>query len=153
MGLRGDNGAAGRDPAASTELHRTRFGAYFPRVFAFAHSLTADEIAAKEAAIEAFSRALGGRTGASEEEFAVQLFTEVRDRCRRIRPAENSSDELNSRERELLALVFDARLNGEAIRKLMQTTKQAISATLLAALRKVRAGVSPATAESSLRVA
>src|SRR2546427_8185025 len=120
MGLRGENGTSSRDSTTGTELHRARFGAYFPRVFAFAHSLTADETAAKEAAIEAFSRALGGRTDTSEEEFAVQLFTEVRDRCRRIRPAENSSDELNSRERELLARVFDARLSGKAIRKLIQ---------------------------------
>jgi len=60
---------------------------------------------------------------------------------------------LNGTERELLALVFDARLSRAVIRKLLQTTEQAISATLIGALRKVRAGVSPATADRSIRMA
>ncbi len=153
MGLRGENGASRRDPAAGTELHRARFGAYFPRVFAFGHSLTADETAANEAAVEAFSRAFAQRGDLTEEEFVVLLFTSMRDHCQRIPSAGKRSDELNGRERELLALVFDARLNRELIRKLMQTTEQAISATLLGALRKVRSGVSPAIADRALRTA
>jgi len=153
MGLSGENGASWRDPAAATEFHRTRFGAYFPRVFAFAHSLTTDETAAKEAAVEAFSRAFAQRGDLTEEEFVVLLFAGVRDHCRTTRPARNSGDELNGTERELLALVFDARLSRAVIRKLLQTTEQAISATLIGALRKVRAGVSPATADRSIRMA
>ena len=153
MGFRGENGASRRDPAASTELQRTRFGAYFPRVFAFAHSLTANETVAKEAAVEAFCRAFAQPADVSEEEFAVRLFTGVRDHCRQVRPAGNSSDELNGRERELLALVFDARLDRELIRRLMQTTEQAISTTLLEALRKIRTGVSAAGARGSLPLA
>jgi hypothetical protein len=122
-------------------------------VFAFGHSLTADETAANEAAVEAFSRAFAQRGDLTEEEFVVLLFSSMRDHCQRIPPAGQRSDELNGRERELLALVFDARLNRELIPKLMQTTEQAISATLLGALRKVRSGVSPATADRSLRTA
>jgi hypothetical protein len=151
MGLRGENGST-RDPAGRIELHRTRFGAYFPRVFAFAHSLTADEMTAKEAAVEAFGRAFTQHTYVSEEEFAIGLFADVRDHCRAIRSPVTASNELNRRERELLALVFDARLNRELIRRLMQTTEQAISTTLLGALRKIRAGGSSA-AEGSLRTA
>ena len=153
MGLGGENGASRRDPFAGTELYRTRFGEYFPRAFAFAHSLTTDETAAKEAAVEAFSRAFAQRGDLTEEEFVVVLFAGVRDHCRTIRPAGKSGDELNRTERELLALVFDARLNRRLIRKLMQTTEQAISATLIGALRKVRAGVSPSTADRFLRMA
>jgi len=122
-------------------------------VFAFGHSLTADETAANEAAVEAFSRAFAQRGDLTEEEFVVLLFTSMRDHCQRIPSAGKRSDELNGRERELLALVFDARLNRELIRKLMQTTEQAISATLLGALRKVRSGVSPAIADRALRTA
>jgi len=153
MGSRGENGASRRDPTADTELHRTRFGAYFPRVFAFAHSVTADETAAKEAAIEAFGRAFAQRVEVSDEDFAVRLFAGVRDHCRTIRSAAPASDALNSGERELLALVFDARLNREVIRRLLQTTEQAVSTMLLGALRKSRAGVSPAAADNSLRTA
>ena len=153
MGFRSENGATTRDSVASTKLQRTRFGDYFPRVFAFAHSLTADRSAATEAAIEAFSSALSGRGDVSDEEFAVLLFAHARDSCRRIRPSGSSSDALNTRERELLALVFDARLNREAIRKLMQTTEQAMSAILLGALRKVRAEVSPAAPDGLSRIA
>jgi DNA-directed RNA polymerase specialized sigma24 family protein len=153
MGLRRENGASRRDPVARHELHRTRFGAYFPRVFAFGHSLTADETAAKEAAVEAFSRAFAQRGDFTEEEFVLLLFSSVRDYCRGILPERRFSDDLDGRERELLALVFDARLNRELIRKLLRSTEHAISAILIAALRKVGAGVSPATADRSLRTA
>jgi hypothetical protein len=153
MGQGAENGASGSDTGAGTELQRTRFGAYFPRVFAFAHSLTADETTAKEAAVEAFGRAFAQRSDLSEEEFAVRLFAGARDHCRTIQNATGTSDELNTRERELLGLMFDARLNRELIRRLMQTTEQAVSETLLRALRKIRARVSPAAAGDSLRIA
>ena len=153
MGLRGENGTSSRDSTTGSELHRTRFGAYFPRVFAFAHSLTSDETAAKEAAVEAFGRVFAQRGDLTEEEFVVLLFASVRDHCRATRSTGKSSDELNRTERELLALLFDARLNRAVIRKLMQTTEQAISVTLLGALRKIRSELSPATADRSSRIA
>ncbi len=153
MGVGDENDASRRDRVAGTELHRTRFGAYFPRVFAFAHSLTIDETTAKDAAVEAFSRAFAPRGDLTEEEFIVLLFAGVRDHCRRILPPRQHPDDLNSSERELLALVFDARLNRAVIRKLMQTTEQAILTTLIGALRKVRGGAPSPTADRSLRMA
>jgi hypothetical protein len=139
MGFRSDNGADDRCPVAGTELQRARFGAYFPRVFACAHSLTADETAAREASVEAFSLAFAAPDDLGEDDFTLLLFAAVRDLCRG--------------ERELLAFVFDARLSRETIRKLMQTTEQAISSTLLAALRKVQSGMSPAAADPSMLTA
>jgi hypothetical protein len=152
MGSRSDNGANGHGPVAGTELQRARFGAYFPRAFACAHSLTADETAAREAAVEAFSRAFTGPDDLGEDDFIVLLFAAVRDLCRETRTFPVSSF-LDRGECEVLAFVFDARLSRETIRKLMQATEQAISSTLLAALRKVQAGMSPAGADASMRTA
>jgi hypothetical protein len=152
MGFRSDNGADDRSPVAGTELQRARFGAYFPRVFACAHSLTADETAAREASVEAFSLAFAAPDDLGEDDFTLLLFAAVRDLCRGARSFAVSSH-LDRGERELLAFVFDARLSRETIRKLMRTTEQAISSTLLAALRKVQSGMSPAAADPSMLTA
>ena len=152
MGSKSDNGAR-HEPVAATELQKARFGAYFPRVFACAHSLTADEAAAREAAVEAFSRAFSTPDDVGEDDFVVLLFASVRDLCRGVRGFVLTDDNLNRGERELLALVFDARLSREAIRRLMQTTEQAISSMLLAALRKVQAAMPSAAADPSVQTA
>jgi flagellar biosynthesis/type III secretory pathway protein FliH len=153
MGFGSDNGANGHDPVASSELKRARFGAYFPRVFACAHSLTADETAAREAAVEAFSHAFAGSDNLGEDEFAVVLFSAVRDQCRGVRSFAVDNENLDRSERELLALVFDARLNREVIRRVLQTTEQAISSALLAALRKVKAGMPSIAVDPSMQTA
>ena len=123
----------------STE--KTRFGAYFPRVFACALSLTGDEAAAKEVACEAFSQVLARSTYLTEDEFVVQLFATARDVARSSRIAESKSGSLTGREQELLAFVFDARLTHEEIRRLTRTTERALSAALLRALRKLQSGI------------
>jgi DNA-directed RNA polymerase specialized sigma24 family protein len=150
MGLMTKNGNQGT-PAAK-DLHRARFGAYFPRVFACAHSLTGDETTAREIVVEAFSRAFAS-PNLNDDEFSLLLFAATRDLCRAAQTSAKVSGRLNSRERELLAMVFDARLTRDEIRRLMDTTEQALASTLLQALRKLQSGARPATAKPSLRLA
>jgi DNA-directed RNA polymerase specialized sigma24 family protein len=152
MGLRTKNGNEGF-PAVAVDLQRVRFGAFFPRVFACAHSLTGDETTAREVVIEAFSRTFASPGDLTDDEFAIQLFATTRDLCRDAQTSASVNDRLNSRERELLALVFDARLSREEIRRLMDTTEQALSSILLRALRKLQTGRKFPTAKPSLRLA
>jgi len=152
MGLRTKNGNESF-PAVAVDLQRARFGAFFPRVFACAHSLTGDETTAREVVIEAFSRAFASPRDLTDDEFALLLFTTTRDRSRAAQTSPSTNDRLNSRERELLALVFDARLSREQIRRLMDTTEQALSSILLRALRKLQIGRKLPAAKPSLRLA
>ena len=152
MGLRTKNGN-GRAPGAAQDLHRARFGAFFPRVFACSHSLTGDETTAREVVVEAFSRAFANPGYLNDDEFALVLFATTRDLCRAAQTGPRVNDRLNSRERELLALVFDARLGREEIRRLMDTTEQALSSILLRALRKLQTGRNVPAAKPSLRLA
>jgi len=152
MGLRTKNGNESF-PAVAVDLQRARFGAFFPRVFACAHSLTGDETTAREVVIEAFSRAFASPGDLTDDEFALLLFTTTRDRSRAAQTSPSTNDRLNSRERELLALVFDARLSREEIRRLMDTTEQAVSSILLRALRKLQIGRKVPAAKPSLRLA
>ena len=152
MGLRTKNGNESF-PAVAVDLQRARFGAFFPRVFACAHSLTGDETTAREVVIEAFSRAFASPGDLTDDEFALLLFTTARDRSRAAQTSPSTNDRLNSRERELLALVFDARLSREEIRRLMDTTEQAVSSILLRALRKLQIGRKVPAAKPSLRLA
>ena len=142
--VRASMNGVGRPVSAETpSTQETRFGAYFPRVFACALSLTGDEAAAKEVTCGAFSQVLARSTYLTEDEFVVQLFATARDLARSSRAAESKGSSLTGREQELLAFVFDARLTHEEIRRLMRTTEQALSAALLRALRKLRSGIAP----------
>lgn len=152
MGLRTKNGNEGF-PVAAEALHRARFGAFFPRVFACAHSLTGDETTAREVVVEAFSRAFAHPGNLNDDEFALLLFATTRDLCRTAQTGLSVNDRLNSRERELLALVFDARLSRDDIRRLMETTEQALSSILLRALRKLQTGRKLPAGKPSLRLA
>ena len=135
-----------KEAAGSTE--KTRFGTYFPRVFACAYSLTGDEVAAKDIVSEAFSHVLAHSKALGEEEFVVELFSTARDLARASRATGSASGNLTGREQELLAFVFDARLTHEQIRRLMRTTERALSAGLLRALRKLQSGMTPSAAAS-----
>ncbi len=141
----------GTTPVAGVNLQRIRFGAHFPRVFAYAYSLTGNEATAREAVAKAFSRAFAHAADLEDDEFVILLFATLRDICRSM-PRAESDGKLSSRERELLALVFDARLSRDKIHRLMRTTEEAVSATLLRALRKLRESA-PARAKEFFRPA
>ena len=149
----GTKATSGRIPSvARSDLQRARFGAYFPRVFACAHSLTGDETAAREAVIEAFSRAFAHPADLNDREFVNLLFATARDLCRSASPSQSDGD-LSGRELELLALLFDARLTREEVSRLMRTSEQALSSALLGALRKIRASLPAASGKATLRPA
>ena len=152
MGLTTKNGAEGATPDAARDPQGARFGAYFPRVFACAHSLTGDEATAREVVIEAFSRTFAHDADLSDDEFVMVLFDTARDLCRTAQPGSGLNGALSTRERELLALVFDARLSMDVIRRLMRTSEQALASALLRALRKLRGGMT-AGPNASLRLA
>lgn len=137
------NGPPRPASADTPTTQKTRFGAYFPRVFACTLSLTGDEAAAKDIVCEAFSQVLARSTHLSKDEFVVQLFATARDLARSLHATEGRSGSLTGREQELLAFVFDARLTREEIRRLMRTTERALSAALLRALRKLQSGIAP----------
>jgi DNA-directed RNA polymerase specialized sigma24 family protein len=139
------NGAA---MSASGNTEKARFGTYFPRVFACAHSLTGDEAAAKNIVSETFGHVLSHSGNLSEEEFVVELFSTARDLARASRGITSNQGNLTDREQELLAFMFDARLTHEEVRRLMRTTERALSATLLRALRKLRLGIAAPSATS-----
>jgi len=149
MGLRMKNGNG--TAAAANDLQRARFGAFFPRVFACAHSLTGDETNAREVTVEAFSRAFAHPPDLSDDDFALTLFAATRDLCRTENPSVGGR--LNSSEREILALIFDARLSREAINRLMGTSEKALSSLLLGALRKLQSARKHAATGPSLRLA
>ena len=152
MGLTTKNGTEGATPGAVNDRQGARFGAYFPRVFACAHSLTGDEATAREVVIEAFSRTFAHDADLSDDEFVMVLFDTARDLCRTAQPGSGLNGALSTRERELLAFVFDARLSRDVIRRLMRTSEQAMSSALLRALRKLRGGMT-AGPNASLRLA
>ena len=152
MGLRMKNGNE-RFPLPAKDLRSARFGAFFPRVFACAHSLTGDDTTAREIVIEAFSEAFANPAKLSDDDFAILLFSSVRDLCRSAQTTRGVNGGLNSRERELLAFVFDARLTRDEIRRLVDTTEQALSSILLGALRKLQTGKKLPASKPSLRLA
>ncbi len=152
MGLTTKNGTKGAIPGTVNDPQGARFGAFFPRVFACAHSLTGDEATAREVVIETFSRTFAHDADLSDDEFVIVLFDTARDLCRAAQPGSGLNGALSCRERELLALVFDARLSMDVIRRLMRTSEQALASALLRALRKLR-GSMTAGPHASLRPA
>jgi DNA-directed RNA polymerase specialized sigma24 family protein len=138
----GTTGSVSIGQAGPLSVHQQRFSVYFPRVFACAYALTGDENAAKDIVSEAFVRAFAQPAERSEEDFIVELFAIARDLSRAV-TGRNGVD-VTDKEREVLAFVFDARLAREEIRRLMDTTEQGLSATLLRAMRKLRSGIAPA---------
>jgi DNA-directed RNA polymerase specialized sigma24 family protein len=139
----GSGGGAGRRSVAT---QKRRFGTYFPRVFACVYALTGDETVAKDVVCEAFGQVFDLPAELLEEEFIVELFTRARDLSRATRESGAPGGGLTIGEQEVLALVFDARLTREEIRRLVGTTEQGLSATLLLALRKLQEEIAPARA-------
>lgn len=156
MGLRADNGINGHSPRGSVEsddVQIARFGELFPRLFAFAHSLTGDEASAREVAAEAFSIAFDHPKVLNDDDFILLLFSAAGEICRGQMANESAPGNLSPGERELLALVFDARLSREKVRRLMRTTEEVLSSTLMEALRKIQESMKPPAARKFLRSA
>ncbi len=121
-----------------SEVQSERFGAYFPRLFAYACAATSDEEAARDVVVAAFSEAYA-RDDATDDEFELDLFRTARAICQSGEyRASRHNDGLTPREREVLSLVFDAQLDRAQISALLAIRQEAVGATLVRGLRKLR---------------
>ena len=137
MGLK--HSFAGRNGSGPGELMvRERFGAHFPRLFAYVRSWTGvDAAAAGDITVEAFCHAFG-RPAASPAEFRSSLFSAAFQLCRRLRPAAPRGDGLSRQERDVLGLLFDARLSRDEVSALLNADRRSVTSTLISGLAKLR---------------
>src|SRR3990172_11674964 len=132
-----------------------RYNAYSPRLFAYVRSCVGGEIPAEDIVIQAFSRAFGHPDGADEDRFRTVLFRTARQLCRPAlkQPTVDRDDTLNTREREILSLVFDAGLTRQQIAQLFRIRESTVGTLLMTGLRKLKEQTSPAAAAAYLKLA
>lgn len=123
------------------EIRRERFGRYFPRLFAYAHSLVGNDVAAKAIVIDSFTHAFESPAHLEDEEFLLAIFNHARDLCRGSNVT--SRDHLSHRERDVLSLLFDAQLSRWQVGVLTRMREDAVNGALLKALRKLRETMAP----------
>lgn len=141
--MRPDEGET--DPARAGALRRwqeERFGAYFPRVFAYACSVAGNDEAAQDIVVTAFARTFAV-PGLQEPEFELALFKAARDEADHS-PRHN--DGLTIAERDVIALVFDAQLRHSQVAEVMGESEAAVSITLARGLRKLQSRFAPGPA-------
>lgn len=149
MGMRllsGTTGRAGIDEGR----RRNRFDAYFPRVFAYVQHCAGDETATREMVTEAFARAFARAGKLGEEDFRLALFGAARDLMNLIR-GPSLREGLTVRERDLVALLFDGLLDQREVARLLSISDEAVTAELVVALKKLRAGKGTLSVPSFLR--
>jgi len=144
-----------RPQQTDTGITDERFGAYFPRLFAYVRSCVGGDVPAQDIVVEAFTRAFSKAGGASEEDFRAVLFRTARRLCRpALRRDESATDDpLSSREREIISLIFDAGLTREQIARMFRIRQTTVSSVLLTGLRKLKEQTSPAAAAAYLKLA
>ena len=126
------------DPAISDEVLQGRFGAHFPQLFAYVRAFVDDDAGARDIVVEAFSRAFVRCPDVPDGEFRLVLFSLARGLCRPVGIG-RVDGALSSRERDVLALLFDAQLNRGEIGRLLKVKERAVTAALVGGLRKLRA--------------
>ena len=149
MGLKLFPGSAGVGVGVEDEARRSRFGSYFPRVFAYVHHRTGDEGTTRELVAETFAHVFFRSDDLKEDEFRLVLFATAREMCDTVRvpPAEG----LTERERDLVSLLFDGQLERSEVARLLDVCEETITAELVRALEKLRAGLRTANVPSFLR--
>jgi DNA-directed RNA polymerase specialized sigma24 family protein len=132
-----------------------RFGAYFPRLFAYVRSCVGGDIPAQDIVVESFSRAFSKAGGAGEDDFRTTLFRTARRLCRPALKHNGSAADgpLSPREREVISLVFDAGLTREQISRMFRIRETTVNSVLLNGLRKLKEQTSPAAAAAYLKLA
>lgn len=151
MGLRSFSGKPGKGSTTENDARRARFGEYFPRVFAYLQHNTGDEKAAREIAGESFTQVFAGRE-LREEEFRLALFGTARRLCGTRRAPNAAEEGLTARERDILALLFDAQLSRQEVASLMGMQEAAVTRELVRALKKLRSGSGSQVIPSFLRI-
>ena len=119
-------------------MQRERFGAYFPRVFAYSLVVTGEEAAAKEMTTAAFAEAFA-LPDMREGEFEVEVFRIAREMGQQAEVRTKGTDGLSTRERDVISLIFDAQLNREQIGLVLGVKPETVVATLFRGLRKLKA--------------
>ena len=157
MGLRFFNRKQHTESSEPTEIGGTkeRYDAYFPRLFGYVRSCVGGDMPAQEIVVQAFYQAFRRAGNRDEDQFRAMLFRSARRLCR---PAlkdrqPDDGDPLNAREREVVALVFDAGLSREQISHLFRIRPGTVSSLLMTALRKLKEQTSPAAATAYINLA
>jgi len=117
-------------------LHEGRFGGYFPRLFAYGLAVSGSEKAARELAVAAFCETLIARD-TRDSGFEVELFRAARELAAKMR-MKRDRDGLSAREREVISLIFDAQLDRDRAGQVLGLKPDAVVATLMDGLRKMR---------------
>jgi DNA-directed RNA polymerase specialized sigma24 family protein len=126
----------GADPGE--EVRVSRFGAYFPRVFAYAQHRVRDEATTRELVTEAFTRAFARPEHLAEDEFRLALFGAARELCNAARrPA--SDDGLTDCQRDLVSLLFDGQLERGEAAAILNIRDEVVTGELVRALKTLRA--------------
>ena len=152
MGLKLFPGSTGEDLGVDDETRRVRFGAYFPRLFAYVQHSTAEEGATRELVAEAFARVFSRVPDAREDEFRLALFGAARDLCEGNRTPWAAEETLTPRERDVISLLFDGQLIRGEVACLLDVPEETVTAVLVSGLKKLRAGLGQSTVPSFLRM-
>ena len=122
--------AQARDP-------RELYNAYFPRLFAFVHSCVREVDRATQIIVDSFFDAFASAPS-DEDSFRLMLFRAARGRCWPTLKRAKSRDTLTPREREVVALTFDARLSRTEVGRLCRMRDSAVAYHLMKGLSKLR---------------
>jgi DNA-directed RNA polymerase specialized sigma24 family protein len=130
------------------EVQQARFHAYFPRVFAYTLGVTGDEESAGDLTAATFEEAFA-LPDMRDPEFAIEIFRIARALARDAGSARAAiGDGLTGRERDVLSLVFDARLPRDEVARMLSLKPETVLGVLLKGLRKLQdplpAGAAPA---------
>ena len=132
-------------PPVNERALQERFGAHFPRLFAYARTCVDDDVKAGEIVVEAFCRAFVRGPDIPDSDFRLVLFGLARGLCRAAASGKGRPDEsLNPREREVISLLFDAQLSRGEIGRLLKVKERAVTDALVRGLKKLNA-TPPAT--------
>lgn len=127
---------------------------YLPRVFAYVHSCVGGQASTEDIVVQAFGQAFT-RADTDEDNFRTTLFQTAHRLCR---PAlkngrAGDGDSLDSREHEVISLVFDAGLTRNQIARLIRLRETKVNSLLMSGLRKLKEQTSPAAATAYLNLA
>lgn len=141
--------------ATAWEEERTRqlYTTYFPRLFAYVLSCLGDDRgAAEEMTAEVFERALRRRSSDGDERaFRLALFSTAHRLCWPVLKKGRPGDPLEAREREIIALTFDAQLPPGEIATILRASRGSVTGALMSGLRKLRDQTPPAVLAAYLR--
>ncbi len=131
------------------DARRRRFGEYFPRLFAYVRPWADDDSQARDLVTEVFARAFARPVELSDAEFSMALFGLAREVCHGGRAGKRLGG-LNSRERDVIGLLFDARLRRSEVGRLLSMDDRTVTSTLVHGLKKLRASLTSPVATALL---